>query len=88
MVYKRFCVYHFELLSTAGFQAYSVNSMPVGLLGLMRAWILAHYMVSSCIQAVSMPSWWHFFLSREKWTFSHGWWHQPGLIVSGLVPPR
>ena len=33
MVYKRCCAYHYELLSTAGFRAYSVSIMPVGLLG-------------------------------------------------------
>ena len=55
MVYKLCSVNNFELLSTAGFRAYFMN-MPVGLLGLARAWILAHCRVSSRIQAVSMPS--------------------------------
>ena len=55
MVYKLCSVNNFELLSTAGFRAYFLN-MSVGLLGLARAWILAHCRVSSRIQAVSMPS--------------------------------
>ena len=65
MVYKRCCAYHFELFSTAGFRAYSVSNMPVGLLGLTRAWILARCRISSRIQAVSMPSGGIFFLLRE-----------------------
>ena len=52
MFYKRCCAYHFELLSTTSFRAYCVTIFPVVLLGLLRAWILAHLWVSSRIQAV------------------------------------
>ena len=52
MVYKRCCAYHFELLSTTGFQAYYVTIMPVVLLGQLRVWILSRLWVSSRIQAV------------------------------------
>ena len=65
MVYKLYSVNNFELLSTAVFRAYFLN-MSVGLLGLARAWILAHCRVSSRIQAVSMPSGGIFFLLGEK----------------------
>ena len=64
MVYKLCSVNNFELLSTAGFRAYFIN-MPVGLLGLAWAWILAHCRVSSRIQALSMPSGGIFFLLRK-----------------------
>src|ERR1041384_577403 len=49
VVYKRCCAYHFELLSTAGFRAYSVSIMPVGLLGRrgLGSWPIAGFLVVS-----------------------------------------